>query len=117
MGLKLFTINMGNHKVKVLSYPTDMLNILLEYDGLKNKRWAQSVHTLTVLNLEKKSNLGLILREKSLAIIYNGVSHRRFLKHKIFLIGRFANCRLFENDLMATHKWSKETKSNFIARI
>ena len=60
MGLKLFTINIGNHKVKVLSYPTDMLNILLEYDGLKNKRWAQSVHTLTVLNLEKQSNLGLI---------------------------------------------------------
>ena len=32
-----------------------------------------------------------ILREKSLAIIYNGVSHTRSLKHQIFLIGRFAN--------------------------
>ena len=26
-------------------------------------------------------------------------------------------CQLFENDLMATRKWSKETKSNFIVRI
>ena len=32
-----------------------------------------------------------ILREKSLAIIYNGVSHWRSLKHTIFLIGMFAN--------------------------
>ena len=32
-----------------------------------------------------------ILREKSLAIIYNGVSYRRSLKHYIFLIGRVAN--------------------------
>ena len=32
-----------------------------------------------------------ILRENSLAIIYNLVSYRRSLKHSIFLIGRFAN--------------------------
>ena len=32
-----------------------------------------------------------ILREKSLAIIHNGVSHRRSLKYYIFLIGRFEN--------------------------
>ena len=59
-----------------------------------------------------------ILRGKSLAINYNGVSHRRSLKHYIFLIGMFANMlRLFENDLMATRKWLKEANSNFIVRI
>ena len=36
-----------------------------------------------------------ILREKSLAMIYNWVSHRRSLKHQIFLIGRFANISAF----------------------
>ena len=36
-------------------------------------------------------NTSAILRENSLAIIYNGVSHRRSLKHKIFLIGRLPN--------------------------
>ena len=44
-----------------------------------------------------------ILREKRLAIGYNGFSHRR--------------SQLFKNDLMATGKRSKETNSNFIARI
>ena len=32
-----------------------------------------------------------ILREKSLAIIYNGVSHSRSLTHYILLICRFQN--------------------------
>ena len=32
-----------------------------------------------------------VLREKSLAIIYNGVSHRGSLKHSIFLNDKLAN--------------------------
>ena len=54
---------------------------------------------------------------KKLAIMYNGVSHRRSLMHLIVLIGRFQNIHLFENDSMATRKWSKETKSDLIVRI
>ena len=42
-------------------------------------------------NLASLHTIIYILREKSLAIIYNGVSHRRSLKHYVFLIGRFAN--------------------------
>ena len=37
------------------------------------------------------SQIQYILREKSLAIIYNGGFHRRSLSHKIFLIGKFPN--------------------------
>ena len=34
-----------------------------------------------------------------------------------FLLAGAQTCQLFENDLMATHKRSKETNSYFIARI
>ena len=45
----------------------------------------------SVYTVVQKKNAQNILKEKSLAIIYNGVSHRRSLKHWMFLIGRFAN--------------------------
>ena len=63
------------------------------------------------------STVEIILREKSLAIIYNGFSQRRSFKYYIFLLASALACQLFENDLMATRKRSKETNSNFIARI
>ena len=34
-----------------------------------------------------------------------------------FLLAGAKTCQLFENDLMATRKRSKETNSDFIARI
>ena len=34
-----------------------------------------------------------------------------------FLLAGSQTCQLFENDLMATRKWSKETKSYFIVSI
>ena len=34
-----------------------------------------------------------------------------------FLLAGTQTCQLFENDLMATRKRSKETNSNFLARI
>ena len=34
-----------------------------------------------------------------------------------FLLAGSQICQLFENDLMTTRKWSKETKSDFIVRI
>ena len=36
---------------------------------------------------------------------------------RYFLLAGSQTCQLFENELMATRKWSKETKSDFIVRI
>ena len=39
------------------------------------------------------------------------------LSIRSFLLAHAQTCQLFENDLMATHKKSKETNSDFISRI
>ena len=58
-----------------------------------------------------------ILRQKSLAICYSGFSHKRSFYHQFFLSAGAQTPQLFENDQMATCKRSKETNSNFIARV
>ena len=58
-----------------------------------------------------------ILREKSLAISYNWFSHSDIFSIGSFLLADAQTCQLFENDLMATHKRSKETNSDVIAKI
>ena len=40
-----------------------------------------------------------------------------FWSIRSFYLAGSQTCQLFENNLMATHKWSKETKSDFIVRI
>ena len=49
-----------------------------------------------------------ILREKSLAISYNGFSLRRSFSIISFLLASVQTCQLFENDLMAARKRSKK---------
>ena len=39
------------------------------------------------------------------------------LSIRSFLLASIQTCQLFDNDLMATRKMSKETNSNFIAKI
>ena len=56
-----------------------------------------------------------MLKEKSLAISYNGIDD--LFSTRSVLSAGVQTCHLFENDLMATRKWSKETNSDFIARI
>ena len=40
-----------------------------------------------------------------------------FWSIRFFKLSGSQTCQLFENDQMATRKWSKETKSNFVVRI
>ena len=56
-----------------------------------------------------------ILREKNFAISYKGFSIADLLRIRSFLLAGGQACQLFENDLMATCKRSKETNLNFIA--
>ena len=60
-----------------------------------------------------------ILRENSLAIILviMGFPIGDLFSIRSFLLAGAQTCQLLENDLMATRKRTKETNSDFIARI
>ena len=58
-----------------------------------------------------------ILRETKLAIIYNGFPIGYLCSIRSNLSASAQTCQLFENELMATLKRSKETNYDFIARI
>ena len=62
-------------------------------------------------------DLSSILRGKSLAISYNGFPIGHLFSIRSFLLAGVQTCKLFENYQMDTCKRSKETNSDFIARI
>ena len=71
---------------------------------------------ILICNNVGSRNCQHILREKSLAIIM-GFPIGDLFSIISFLLAGVQTCQLFENDLMATCKRSKETNSDFKVRI